>query len=300
MTHSILYLQDEGSVTSQRRPSTSQIEYRPLLEKLVPHLDTFLVMLHEARVKQRLLLPGDSQLLIYKYVSKYACTFSFYFPHANFFLLFQYKSCRYDGIFSFSMSLCPSCHPLIFLYCIISFAWSCFRLFYLHFSWYIRLQNFTISVIYLRSFCPSDVFVSYLSMLLRTTTVASSSRSPQSVFLSPFHPIDYCRSPVPLSLSHCLSTHNLSCWFHRWATEIIILLKFVKCSVLFRNIAHQLERTLLLLNSCDAPVPSDAVILLEWADRIRRDFLREHVVCRRRRRMLYYLILWIWRSTLRL
>ncbi|KAK2190008.1 hypothetical protein NP493_89g04000 [Ridgeia piscesae] len=90
-------------------PPQSQLDYRPLVEKLTPHIDTFLMMLHEARVKQKQLLPGDPQLLVYK------------------------------------------------------------------------------------------------------------------------------------------------------------------------NIALQLERALLLLNSSDAPVPSDAAVLLEWADKIRRDFLREHV-----------------------
>ncbi|KAI0226367.1 hypothetical protein LSAT2_023056 [Lamellibrachia satsuma] len=99
----------EDSTPPRGHSSVNQLDYRPLLEKLMPHIDTFLAMLHEARVKQKQLLPGDPQQLVYK------------------------------------------------------------------------------------------------------------------------------------------------------------------------NIALQLERALLLLNSTDAPVPSDAAVLLEWAEKIRRDFLREHV-----------------------
>ena len=44
----------------------SQLDYRPLVEKLTTHINTFLAMLHEARVKQKQLLPGDPQLLVYK------------------------------------------------------------------------------------------------------------------------------------------------------------------------------------------------------------------------------------------
>ncbi|KAK2170801.1 hypothetical protein NP493_1141g00038 [Ridgeia piscesae] len=44
----------------------SQLDYRPLVEKLTIHINTFLMMLHEARVKQKQLLSGDPQLLVYK------------------------------------------------------------------------------------------------------------------------------------------------------------------------------------------------------------------------------------------
>lgn len=62
----IMPLLDEDSTPPRGHSSVNQLDYRPLLEKLMPHIDTFLAMLHEARVKQKQLLPGDPQQLVYK------------------------------------------------------------------------------------------------------------------------------------------------------------------------------------------------------------------------------------------
>ena len=57
----------DEDIASIRGPlPQSQLHYRPLVDKLTPHIETFLVMLHEARVKQKQLLLGHPQLLVYK------------------------------------------------------------------------------------------------------------------------------------------------------------------------------------------------------------------------------------------